>query len=645
MSELDGGSDLSEISDAESNEVSLTPGVASTPRTTPTPGQNGRPVKQSPRSPLAMAFPEGKSNKKRGDSKQSDKSIRDTSRSKDNSGSKSKGKGKQGKGTSKAKRWNYSDDETQISGPTETEAKNDTSTQGVSLESIEPGSSVVKKPAKKPSMKGWAYVTEPVSPPKEDVIIEGRRSRKPTMQFVNPSKPSKLDRKASSSDMSHLEQPKQTESPVMSAADSETKESKPRIKINIHINTKRKPETVLEDHNIEREEDSSLSLSSMSPVDDEEDEIVQPTLKKRKRSKENIKLSEGDDQKDENDDYHMKVEDSRKPKVKARKSGLSSKKSKATPKKRREEGRAGKTKKRDDTFAADDTSDEYRDGKVSDDDVMSEDEDNEPPPLQSSKAAVPVKDIKEAPPSMPRLKRKSDALLVDEAKTAPRHSIGSKPKTVAGLINAFQKPASALSAQNTPVKAVPVKAAIRKVPSMNLFDNLMGFGSSAKDSTPGRSPAVRPRQSGATSQGTSPMVRPPGSIKKEDEAPTSGTATPTRMHSSLPKPSPLAPNTAAKPGANGEHVTAAEMAIRRKKELQANAHPTGLFDLLEGAEIMMQFEAETRELLPTDAVIAKYKLYKASRTDGLSKLVDRIKETNQSQRQAQTPIKTDEISI
>jgi hypothetical protein len=639
MNVLDGGSDLSEISDAESNEISLTPGVASTPRTTPTPGgKNGRTVKQSPHSPLAMAFPEGKESKKRGGSKQSDKDNKSTSRSNDNAGSKNKGKGKLSNRGRKVNKNDYSDGEGPSKGTKQKEDNEESPTQNVPSKAVEAGSSVVKKP----SMRGWAYVTEPVSLSKEDTIIEGRRSRKPTMQFANPPKP---NRKASSSEVPPSEQPRQTESPLTSAADLDASESKPRIKINIQINTKRKPETALEDvkpagRDDEAKEDTSASLSSMSPLDDDEDEGVRPTLKKRKRPRPNLKLGGEDDE----DDYSEREVEARKSKSKARKSEFSSNKSKTKSKKRREEGSAGSIKRKDDTFAADDASDEYRDGKVSDDDVMSEDDDDEAPSVGPSKAAAPAKESKEAMSSMPRLKRKSDALLGDEAKAAPRHSTGSIPKTVAGLINAFQKPASALLAQNTPVKPPPVKAAIRKVPSMNLFDNLMGFGSSTKDSTPGRSPAVRPRPSGGTPQGTSPMVRPPGSVKKDDEAPASGTATPTRMHSLLSKPSPLASNGAAKPGANGEHVTAAEMAIRKKHELQANANPTGLFDLLEGAEIMMQFEAETRDLLSSDAVIAKYKLYKASRTDGLSKLVDRIKETNRSKMQAQTPDQISDIA-
>jgi len=75
-----------------------------------------------------------------------------------------------------------------------------------------------------------------------------------------------------------------------------------------------------------------------------------------------------------------------------------------------------------------------------------------------------------------------------------------------------------------------------------------------------------------------------------------------------------------------ERLVTMEMGRKREQERIAHEHPHGLFDLLEGAEIMMDFEEETRHELRSDPFLHKYKLYKPSRTDGVWRLVDRIKD-------------------
>lgn len=80
------------------------------------------------------------------------------------------------------------------------------------------------------------------------------------------------------------------------------------------------------------------------------------------------------------------------------------------------------------------------------------------------------------------------------------------------------------------------------------------------------------------------------------------------------------------PGLTGKHVTAEQIAAQREKELKANACPRDLFDLLEGAELMMEFEDETRQRLSIDPFLHKHKLYRPGRTEGMWKLIERIKE-------------------
>lgn len=396
----------------------------------------------------------------------------------------------------------------------------------------------------------------------------------------------------------------------------------------------------LDDAEEEGEQKIGEFLSPLPMDEDENDEEdIQPNKKRKRKSQ----LPSDEDREDDDDDgdYDEKSIQATKPKKTRPEEGSKlkkkEKKKERGKKKKKKEHRLQTKSKRSEgaTFPDEIASDEYKEEGLSDDEAMSEDEDSEASEPPAPKVTTSGKS--ENGPLV-RLKRKSESFFGKSDKpapapAAPRNSSASTsatPKTVAGVINHFTK------ASGPEVKPTAPKVAIRKVPSVNFFDNIMGFGSKSKEATPNRSPANQPKPANAkTNTPNSPLVRPSLLSKKAgDRSASPSIATPTRAPSSSFKSSPLTTNGQARQslskttkGAEGEHVTAAEMALLQKKEFFAYSNPTGLFDLMEGAEIMMQFEEETRQLLPHDELIAKTKLYRASRTEGLPKLVERIKQS------------------
>lgn len=184
-----------------------------------------------------------------------------------------------------------------------------------------------------------------------------------------------------------------------------------------------------------------------------------------------------------------------------------------------------------------------------------------------------------------------------------------------------QAPGSA-SAAPAPQGRPPAKNVVRKVSSMTLLNNLLRpssgpSGGSGARGSPSRNVTPRPRPPGtASADSPGSAKRIPGSDRDVEGVASSASGRTDR-----------ATNAAGhKPGLNGNHVTANEMHVLRERERYDHAHPHGLIDLLEGAEIMMEFEEETRQELRYDAFLHKHKLYKPSRTEGVWKLVEHIKQ-------------------
>ncbi|PWN37753.1 uncharacterized protein FA14DRAFT_18711 [Meira miltonrushii] len=213
-------------------------------------------------------------------------------------------------------------------------------------------------------------------------------------------------------------------------------------------------------------------------------------------------------------------------------------------------------------------------------------------------------------PSKPRSGASSIVPAKDLAASASQLQQPPPAKPITSQAVASSSSFKAALPQRPPV---PQKNVIRKSVGSSVLDNLMGFG------TPSRSSAPRPRppQSGATSS-PQPQRRPGEPIR--------------------PRPPAADPANRAKPGIttshdpnnlglNGKHVTAEQMAAKREVEVQQYANPKGLFNLLEGTELMMEFEDETRQRLQIDPFLHKHKLYRPGRTEGMWKLIDRIKET------------------
>jgi hypothetical protein len=234
------------------------------------------------------------------------------------------------------------------------------------------------------------------------------------------------------------------------------------------------------------------------------------------------------------------------------------------------------------------------------------------PPAKTPATTIPVRDV-------------SAGISVSSIGGATE---GSSSTQVPSHARVGQGSAQAVASPGRPAQPPP-KAPVRKVQSSSVLSNLLGLGgSTSRTATPNR-----PRPISNVSATGSPSVRPgqpPTKIAGPDGA-TKASSLPSRANG-LSAAAPTARNSHAglarqdNPGLEGKHVTAEQVAKERERQLAANAKPRNLFDLLEGAEMMMEFEDETRQRLPTDAVVAKYKLYRPGRTEGIWKLVERMKD-------------------
>ncbi|UZJ54648.1 hypothetical protein CBS101457_003968 [Exobasidium rhododendri] len=489
---------------------------------------------------------------------------------------------------------------------------------------------------KKSAWKGYELV--PIlssNTEEEDPVIAGKRRRRPTLPYVN--KPANLKRKSSSAmreevPASPLNLRPEHEAEAEAGADRGTpandKPTKPRRSIKLNLTADKSIVPTDEDpvggfpdegEEFKPELNSSPASVAMDEDGDEDEDEAQPSRKRKRagevKGRKKALLDEEDNGESEDEGVHTSK----------------SKASKQRNKKKQKEARREKQiRKQETTFDADDGSDDYQGYKSSEDEVMSDDADKE----QERKTTMAAK-TKTNTTQMPRLKRKSTTFLDGRDKKVEREKVAevtmrSAAPGITMTPRSTPGPAATALAHSTQAKpAVPPKAVIRKAPSMNLFDNLMGYsGTKSKDSTPNKVSALKGRPSGSgvnTPQGSSPMVRPAGQKKEGDTKVGSPMSSTTSYANNGNGTNRM--NSAEVKGVYGQHITADEMKRRKERELVFNSNPKGLFDLLEGAEIMMQFEDETRQLLPNDALLARYKLYRLSRTEGMSKLVDRIKES------------------
>lgn len=187
----------------------------------------------------------------------------------------------------------------------------------------------------------------------------------------------------------------------------------------------------------------------------------------------------------------------------------------------------------------------------------------------------------------------------------------------------------------TPPLKPQAKNVVRKASNMSLLNNLMGFGSSS-------TPLSKPGQVGSPGRNTLSKPRPgaPGNpalrnnpSSTANQLPSEGVSKGDSTSHEAVLPGPASSTSISSPSTvrekntqKDERLVTMEMGRKREQERIAHEHPHGLFDLLEGAEIMMDFEEETRHELRSDPFLHKYKLYKPSRTDGVWRLVDRIKD-------------------
>ena len=624
MEALDEGSDLSDLGDELSPSPPPTPGQAVTPQTSPVHKSARHSSSTAASTSLNKNVSGGKSNSKAYSKPQDGKKARSKAR---------KGQAK-GPGNVKGRSgsWNYSVEEPSSAVGSKAQSGKGKQVGRPKMNRAEPagadkaGSSAAPTAKKASNMKGYAFVPQDDIKSQDTPALEGRRSRKPTQQYANGGKGAKSGRRAAGGDLAGPEESPPEAEPA--STNPESSQSKVRIKINVHLTPK--------NHEHQGKEEGPLGDPTGSPMDEDEDEEAQPTRKRKRR-----RMAAAQRAADEAGNGEAADDDDKGPAQSTSKTGIRHKK-----KRRGNRGRPRKEAKAKPSDDDEGTSDDYREDNTSENDVLSDDADDDDPLLPAKKGS------REPSATATRLKRKSEDLLSDGKKVESRKPAGPVSSKTTGLPQQPPRsvgPAASSSAQaGTPVRPVVAKAAIRKVPSRNLYADLMGFGGPSKDTPTGKHAAtparVRPPGSGVnTPQANSPIVRPPGSSqKKEGERSGADGATPVRLSSSSAKPSPMASDgkgrlmTVDVKGANGEHVTAAQMAARKEEELHSNANPRNLFDLLEGAEVMMQFEEETRQLLPSDPFIGRHKLYKASRTEGLPKLIERIRETVQRQRDQAT---------
>lgn len=578
-SDLDGGSDLSELSDAGSQPG--TPGQALTPQTSPVPPTRRASLRRGTDT-ATSSVPTPSSSKVTTSEAQKDKNVRRSHRGRDSVGEVMQPKGKEldpspqmsnGKGNKKATshpRWEYKQ--------------------------------VVDKNIFR-----------------DDPVIEGKRARKSVDRFgsegAGPDAPS-IRRRSTSSYKSASREPAGDSTSADVGNDSITSpvaSFKPE-----HNEEQQQPSAVKKTIKIKRKQPKA----EISPVESthkeftEDPEEEQPTRKRRKGSKEELDDVVTGSTQFERSERVQEEDDEDIPRPR--------KKILTKPGKKIKLKRPASQKKKEEDLL----SDEYEEDGSDSDVAMSDDADEdaldvgkyeERAPRYGHSAAAEKKKaiskpLQRAPsiqkPSKPRSSASGIVPAKDLAASAPQsqQTPSAKPVTSQAV-----PPSSSFKSTPPQRPSVPQKNVIRKSVGSSVLDNLMGFG------TPSRSgpPRPRPPQTGATLT-PQPQRRPGEPIR--------------------PRPSAVDPANRAKPGIttahdpnnlglNGKHVTAEQMAAKREVEVQQYANPKGLFNLLEGTELMMEFEDETRQRLQTDPFLHKHKLYRPGRTEGMWKLIDRIKET------------------
>lgn len=577
-SDLDGGSDLSELSDAGSQPG--TPGQALTPQTSPVPQTRRASLRRGTDSTIAPVPTTSTLPKDRKNPQQNEKNPRRSKRGRDSAVEGLQPKGK---------------------------ADEIDSSQQIS------NGKANKKVNSHPKWE-YNYVADK-NIFRDDPVIQGKRARKSVDRYGNEgisadgNPPPSIRRRSSSSRKSASREPTidgtsaetgndSRKSPSASFKPERSEEQPQSSSVKKTIKIKRKQPKA--------EVSPVETTAHEQPAEDPEEE--QPTRKRRKESKaglEDAQLESTQPQKQERS-RDEDDEDSIRPR----------KKNIAKPGKMIKLKRSISQKKKE----SEPLSDEYKEEGGSDSDVaMSDDADDdalderryeEKAPKHEHSAATERRKVISKPvqrtvsiqkPVKPRSSASNIVPAKDLAASVPQSQQTPSTKPTPSQFG----PASS-SAKSTPPQrpAVPQKNVIRKSVGSSVLDNLMGFGTPSRSVTP----KPRPPPSGAAS---SPLPqRRPG----EPFRPRASGGGITTTHE---------PNNV---GLNGKHVTAEQMASKREIEIEQYANPKGLFNLLEGTELMMEFEDETRQRLQIDPFIHKHKLYRPGRTEGMWKLIERIKE-------------------
>lgn len=589
-SQLDGGSDLSELSDAGSQPG--TPGQAITPQTSPVPQTRRASLRSrgnDESNPTTLTI------KNSGSAEDLEENLQRPLRSRKSQGELSQMKGKAAAG-------------------------NDTQQQ-----------TNAKSNKKAPTQQKWEYkemLDKNIF--QEDPLIEGKRARKSVDRYGNDGigaegKQPSLRRRSSSSRKSVSHEPADEtsttrqarnaaiKSPSTSVIGPEHAEDQPQQSVSKKIKIKRKPKA--EVSHLKTEHDTAQ----------EESEEEQPTRKRRKGStydKDGSNLNSEEFQKvtrerekgideDEDDD----LPHPRKNKIEERKKIIKLKKLKHDKKKDSEP-----------------ISDEYEEEHITDSDVaMSDDADEDAFDGSRDEGKISIEEKAFSERRKPKVKpiqrtssnpkpnkaRPSSSNIVpakDLAASIPQSQETNSAKSIStGQSNLAPSSVKSIKPQRPPV---PPKNVIRKSVGSSVLDNLMGFG------TPSRSgpPRPRPTPPSATSSPQPQQAKRPGE--------------PIRPRPSMNDPSSRVKENdkstthdSSNLGLVGKHITQEQMAAKREKEVEQYANPKDLFNLLEGTELMMEFEDETRQRLQIDPFLHKHKLYRPGRTEGMWKLIERIKET------------------